>query len=77
MSPQSSNNSNSIPIRLISFQDIYEESSAHSYYALFTYQPIFFEEAIKHEQWVNSKDEETNSIERNETWDVVDLPKYK
>jgi len=44
---------------------------------LFTYQPTFFEEAIKHEQWVKEMDEETNSIERNETWYVVELPKDK
>ena len=76
-SPQSSNNFESIPRKTRILQDIYEELGAHSNYALFTYQSTFFEKKIKHEQWIKDMDEEIGSIERNETWDLVDLHREK
>ena len=36
---------------------------------------MYFEEAIKDEKWVQAMDEEIDSIEINNTWDLVDLPK--
>lgn len=38
-------------------------------------QPMFYEEAVKEEHWVKSIEEEIDSIERNGTLDLVDLPK--
>ena len=38
---------------------------------------MHFEEAIKDERWIQAMDEEINSIERNDTWDLADLPKDK
>eukprot|EP00253_Pinus_taeda_P016492 PITA_16492 len=39
--------------------------------------PIYFEDAIKDKKWIESMDEEINAIERNNTWDLVELPKGK
>lgn len=36
---------------------------------------MFYEEAVKEEHWVKSIEEEIDSIERNGTLDLVDLPK--
>ncbi|GKC26902.1 retrovirus-related pol polyprotein from transposon TNT 1-94 [Tanacetum coccineum] len=36
--------------------------------------PIRYDEAIKHEKWVKAMDQEIQSIEKNETWQLVDLP---
>jgi len=40
---------------------------------LFAYQPTCFEEAIKEENWVQVMDEEIDSIDKNDTWDLVEL----
>jgi hypothetical protein len=39
--------------------------------------PIYFEEAIKEDKWIAAMDEEIQSIEKNETWDLVEVPKGK
>eukprot|EP00253_Pinus_taeda_P003233 PITA_03233 len=39
--------------------------------------PIHFEDAIKDKKWIEAMDEEMNAIERNKTWDLVELPKRK
>eukprot|EP00253_Pinus_taeda_P032482 PITA_32482 len=39
--------------------------------------PIHFEDAIKDRKWIKAMDEEINAIERNKTWDLVELPKGK
>eukprot|EP00253_Pinus_taeda_P021556 PITA_21556 len=39
--------------------------------------PIHFEDAIKDKKWIEAIDEEINAIERNKTWDLVELPKGK
>eukprot|EP00253_Pinus_taeda_P018634 PITA_18634 len=38
---------------------------------------IHFEDAIKDKKWIEAMDEEMNAIERNKTWDLVELPKGK
>lgn len=48
-----------------------------SNFALLSFQPSSFEEAIKDENWVQAMDEEIEAIENNDTWDLVDLPKGK
>jgi hypothetical protein len=35
---------------------------------------VYFEEAVKEEKWVHAMNEEIEAIERNNTWDLVDLP---
>ena len=40
-------------------------------------EPLNYEQAKDKEEWVTAMNEEYNSIMRNETWDLVELPKYK
>eukprot|EP00253_Pinus_taeda_P010971 PITA_10971 len=42
-----------------------------------TNDPIHFEDAVKEEKWVAEMEEEIEAIERNETWELVSLPKGK
>eukprot|EP00253_Pinus_taeda_P036699 PITA_36699 len=51
----------------------------NSLFALFFHvdDPIHFEDAIKDKKWIEAMDEEMNAIERNKTWDLVELPKGK
>jgi len=58
--------------------DIYDEGM-NSLFALYCHvdDPIHFEDAIKNRKWIEAMDEEMNSIERNKTWDLVELLKGK
>eukprot|EP00253_Pinus_taeda_P013960 PITA_13960 len=58
--------------------DIYDEGM-NSLFTLFCHvdDPIHFEEEIKDKKWIEAMDEEMNAIERNKTWDLVELPKGK
>ena len=51
----------------------------HSLFALFShiYDPLTFEEAIEEELWAQAMDEEIECIEKNQTWELVDVPKDK
>ena len=61
--------------------DIYEQEVANegmnSLFTLYFHvdDPIHFEEAIKDRKWIEVMDEEINAIERNKTWDLVELRK--
>ena len=60
--------------------DIYDQGSkidSQSNFVLFTQDPIYFEDAIKEEHWINAMNDEIESIEKNDTWELVDLPKNK
>eukprot|EP00253_Pinus_taeda_P023781 PITA_23781 len=63
--------------------DIYEQEATNegmnSLFALYCHvdDPIHFKEAIKDRKWIEAMDEEINAIERNKTWDLVELPKGK
>ena len=39
--------------------------------------PIHFEDAIKDRKWIEAMDDEINGIEKNKTWELVDLPEGK
>jgi len=41
--------------------------------ALSTYQVTCFEESMKDENWFIDMDEEMNSIDKKDTWDLVEL----
>ena len=56
-----------------SLQDIYDSCD----FAFFTCEPQNFEEAIGEEIWKKAMDEEIATIEKNHTWDLVELPKNK
>eukprot|EP00253_Pinus_taeda_P034872 PITA_34872 len=60
-----------------SLKDIYDDLDVGSSFALLSFQPSSFEEAIKDENWVQGMDEEIEAIEKNDTWDLIDLPKDK
>ena len=49
----------------------------YSNFALFSCDPLYFDEAIKEDKWIKAMDEEIDSIERNNTWELMDLPKGK
>ena len=51
----------------------------NSLFALYSHvdDPIHFEDAIKDEKWVKEMDEEIDAIEKNQTWELVSLPKDK
>lgn len=88
-SPQVSNNSNPTIEQLRSryrsnktrsLQDIYEQEdmmNSQSNFALFSQDPIYFKDAIKEEQWINAMNNKIESIEKNDTWKIVDLPKNR
>ena len=40
-------------------------------------EPVEFEKAVTNEKWLKAMKEEINSIERNQTWELVDPPQYK
>jgi len=58
--------------------DIYDEGM-NSLFSLYFHvdDPSHFEDAIKDRKWIEAMDEEINAIERNKTWDLVELPKGK
>ncbi|KAL3513932.1 hypothetical protein ACH5RR_026649 [Cinchona calisaya] len=60
------------PRKFRSLREIYE-----SIYASFIAKPTNFEEAIKEEVWCNAMKEEFAAIEKNKTWELVDLPNGK
>lgn len=64
-----------------SLKEIYEQGEEcldfSSNIALFSYDPMCFEEPVKEEHWIKAMDEEIDSIEINQTWELVDLPEGK
>jgi hypothetical protein len=61
-------------------QEIYDQGDiidSQSNFSIFTQDHIYFEDAIKEEHWINAMNEEMKSIKKNDTWDLVDLPKEK
>jgi len=63
-----------------SLKDLYDQNDEvdqGSYFSLMACDPINFNEAAKEDVWIDAMDEKIDSIERNETWDPVDLPEGK
>ena len=50
--------------------------TSFSLFALFSpiYDPLTFEEAVEEEVWAQTMDEEIECIEKNHTWELVDVP---
>ena len=44
---------------------------------MFVADPIIFEEAAEKEEWTNAMNEEIAAIQRNKTWELMNLPKGK
>ncbi|BBG98549.1 ADP glucose pyrophosphorylase large subunit 1 [Prunus dulcis] len=56
--------------------DDQSEDDGLTYFALFTdSDPVTFQQAHKETKWQRAMDEEISSIERNNTWELTDLPK--
>ncbi|RDX74343.1 hypothetical protein CR513_45924, partial [Mucuna pruriens] len=51
-----------------------EEAKAYMVQDVTGDDPILFEEVVKHEKWRKAMDNEINSIEKNQTWELMDLP---
>ena len=64
-----------------SLHEIYESGTPNSFslFALFSQidDPLTFQEALEEEVWAQAMDEEIECIEKNQTWELVDAPKYK
>ena len=69
------------PVKTRSLREIYEAGTPNSFslFALFSpiYGPLAFEEAVEEEVWVQAMDEEIECIEKNQTWELVDVPTEK
>ena len=69
--------------RFRTLNEIYEKEAnnegINSLFALYcnVEYPIHFEEAVKDQKWLYAMDEEMNAIEKNNTWELVDLLKGK
>lgn len=71
--------------KIKSLRDIYEQNEGEnnagliSLFAFYSQveDPIHYEDAIKDDKWVNAMDDEIDAIEKNQTWELVSLPKDK
>ncbi|KAJ3692026.1 hypothetical protein LUZ60_012376 [Juncus effusus] len=62
--------------RMRSMQDLYDSTSeVHLICLLADAETITFEEAVRNEKWQAAMNEEIKAIERNQTWELVELPK--
>lgn len=79
-SSPSSSSSETPPRKFRSLQDIYEsteEIHESCTFAFLVLDPISYKEATKENEWCKAMEEELLSIEKNSTWDSVNLPKGK
>lgn len=55
--------------------DVDNSAGLNSLFASFCHvdHPINFEDAVKEEKWLATMDEEIEAIEKNDTWELVDL----
>lgn len=61
--------------RMRSMQDLYDSTSeVHLICLLADAETIAFEEAVRDEKWQAAMNEEIKAIERNQTWELVELP---
>ncbi|CAL8157460.1 unnamed protein product [Prunus armeniaca] len=72
------------PIKMRSLEEIYEYArhvdlpNEAVYFAFFAGEdPISFDDASKEEKWKRAMDEEIKAIEKNDTWELTDLPEHK
>lgn len=58
----------------LSEEEVEEEAEAYMVQDVAVHDPCSFEEAVKHEKWRKAMDAEINSIEKNQTWELVNVP---
>ena len=63
--------------RFRSLEDIYHQGEVHLVCLLADSENITYSEARKDSEWVKAMDEEIKAIEKNDTWELADLPKGK
>ena len=63
--------------RFRSIEEIYNQAEVHLVCLLADSENIAYSEARKDSEWVKAMDEEIRAIEKNDTWEVADLPKGK
>jgi hypothetical protein len=62
--------------RMRSLQELYDSTNeVHLVCLLADAETITFEEAVRDKRWQAAMDEEITAIERNETWELAELPK--
>ena len=80
-SSSSRSSTSTTPINTTSLCEIYEADTPNSFslFELFSHidDPLTFEEALKNKVWVQAIDEEIECIEKNQTWELVDVSKVK
>jgi hypothetical protein len=54
-----------------------DDFEKHNLFALMSCQPTSFKEAAKEPHWVQAMNQEIDTIEKNKTWDLVDLPRHE
>ena len=72
-----------LPRKTKSLREIYQDERYEDYdesvnFALFFHSdPIYIEDNFKEKKWCKAMDEEIDAIERNETWELTELPPKK
>jgi hypothetical protein len=73
---ESNNEDEPLQPRMRSLQDLYDSTNeVHLVCLLADAENISFEEAIRDKKWKSAMDEEIRAIDRNNTWELVELPK--
>eukprot|EP01018_Ginkgo_biloba_P010166 Gb_31047 [translate_table: standard] len=83
-SPSASSPSSESPLRKVrNLSDIYQRTTNMNQVVNFALlspiqvEPTMFEEATKNQVWIDAMNEEIEAIHRNNTWELVQLPKDK
>ena len=64
--------------KMRSLQDLYDSTNeAHLICLLSDSENVCFEEAVRDKRWQTAMDEEIKAIDRNNTWELVELPEGK
>lgn len=77
-SPSSQQSSNEQPQRIRSIQELYDGTKevTNFEYCLFAdSEPMNFDEAVRDKRWRQAMEEEIESIEKNNTWELTTFPK--
>ncbi|WJZ91618.1 hypothetical protein VitviT2T_010675 [Vitis vinifera] len=60
-----------VEVRTRSLSDVYERSNVA------VFEPAEFEEVEKDDKWIEAMKEELRMIEKNDTWELVDIPQHR
>jgi hypothetical protein len=63
--------------RMRILHDIYDQDDNVVHFSFFSSQPTCFDQDEKKKEWVDAMNNEIEAIERNNTWDLVDIPADK